>query len=100
EGFEGVDGEIAEAFNDVVSRNRALTKELARLRKSFGRDGQTSERARIDDVSGDWQKCIDSVNALIDDTVQQTAEVSRVVSAVAQGDLSQTMAVEANGRAL
>src|SRR5690606_29704558 len=96
----GVDGEIAEAFNDVVACNAALTKELARLRKAVGRDGQIGERGRVENARGSWRDCIDSVNALITDTVQQTAEISRVVSAVAQGDLSQSMAIEADGRPL
>nr|WP_306266191.1 HAMP domain-containing protein [Pararhizobium sp. IMCC3301] len=100
ESFTGTDGEIAEAFNDVVSQNQALTNELARLQKSFGRDGRTGERAKLDNVSGGWRHSIDSINELIGDTVQQTAEISRVVSAVAQGDLSQSMDLEVDGRRL
>src|SRR5690606_20480194 len=75
----GADGEIAEAFNDVVRQNRALTGELGRLRKAFGRDGRTGERARVENFSGGWRDCIESVNELIGDTVEHTAEISRVV---------------------
>ncbi len=96
----GTDGAIAEAFNDVVSYNLELKRELERLRKGVGLDGRVGERGHLKDPRGGWQDCIETVNALIGDTVQQTAEISRVISAVAQGDLSQDMALDMDGRPL
>src|SRR5438093_1302344 len=51
-------------------------------------------------ATGSWSECIDSVNTLIADLVQPTTEVARVITAVAKGDLSQTMALEIEGRPL
>jgi HAMP domain-containing protein/signal transduction histidine kinase/CheY-like chemotaxis protein len=100
EDLVGVDGEIASAFNDVTAQNRALERELARLRSAVGREGRISERGTLNNASGGWGACIDSVNALITDTVQHTTQISVVVGAVANGDLSQTMALDVNGRRL
>src|SRR5207244_3346902 len=47
-----------------------------------------------------WAECLDSVNSLIGDLVQPSTEVARVIGAVAKGDLSQTMALEVDGRSL
>ena len=52
------------------------------------------------DVSGFWRESVDSVNDLIDDLVHPTSETARVIGAVAQGDLSQTMALEIQDRPL
>ena len=52
------------------------------------------------DVRGSWADSIDSVNALIADLVHPTTETARVIGAVAKGDLSQTMALEMDGRPL
>jgi len=100
EDLEGVDGQLASVFNDVVAANRSLQKEMIRVRRAVGRDGRVGERAKLDGAQGGWRDCIDSVNELITDTVAQTAEISRVVGAVAKGDLSQSMSLEADGRAL
>ena len=56
-----------------------------------------TERARVDDAEGSWRTATDSVNALIDDLVRPTTEVARVIVAVADGDLSQKMAMEIAG---
>jgi HAMP domain-containing protein/signal transduction histidine kinase/CheY-like chemotaxis protein len=98
--LEGTDGEIADAFNEVVGLNRSLCKEVTRVRRAVGRDGRIGERAKLGNASGSWLECVDSVNELITDTVQHTAEISRVVGAVAKGDLSQTMELQAEGRPL
>ncbi|WP_245478212.1 MULTISPECIES: HAMP domain-containing protein [unclassified Mesorhizobium] len=51
-------------------------------------------------ATGSWESSVRSVNDLIEDMVQPTAEVARVIGAVAKGDLSQTMMVEIDGRPL
>src|SRR5207237_2833121 len=49
---------------------------------------------------GSWRASVNCVNALIDDLVHPTSETARVIGAVAQGDLSQTMALEVEDRPL
>src|SRR5206468_4322464 len=65
-----------------------------------GKDGRISQRASLGTVSGSWAGYVDCVNLLIDDLTQPTSEVSRVLGAVAMGDLSQRMALEIDGRPL
>ncbi|WP_170285226.1 HAMP domain-containing protein, partial [Microvirga aerophila] len=96
----GIDGEIAEAFNDVVELNQGLSRELDRMSKVVGKEGQISERGKLPAARGCWSECIDSVNSMIGDLVQPTTEVARVIGAVAKGDLSQAMQLEIQGRPL
>ncbi|MBS3647540.1 HAMP domain-containing protein [Pseudaminobacter sp. 19-2017] len=98
--FDGIDGEIADTFNEIVEINEELSREFDRLCKVVGKEGRISERARVRNATGAWSSSIRSVNELIEDMVQPTAEVARVIGAVAKGDLSQTMMVEIDGRPL
>ena len=98
--FDGLDGEIAEVFNEIVQLNDQVTKEFDRLSRVVGKDGRIGERAHVSRASGSWESSVRSVNELIEDMVQPTAEVARVIGAVAKGDLSQTMMVEIDGRPL
>ena len=100
EAVDGIDGEIASLFNEVVGMNDAITTEFERLAKVVGKEGKITQRARVRGASGGWDTKLRAVNELIDDMVQPTAEVSRVIGAVAKGDLSQAMAVEIDGRPL
>jgi HAMP domain-containing protein/signal transduction histidine kinase/CheY-like chemotaxis protein len=94
----GLMAEIARAFNQVVTRNESLTNEIVRLERVVGREGRMAERATLGDVSGGWKTSINSINALIADLVQPTTEVARVLVAVAEGNLTQKMALEIEGQ--
>src|ERR1700747_2351026 len=98
--WTGVAGKVADTFNDVVEMNRRMAKELERLSRVVGKEVKLSQRASLGDVSGAWAESIASVNALIGDLVHPTSETARVIGAVAQGDLTQTMALEIEGREL
>src|SRR5688572_26015674 len=100
EGFSGIDGEIAETFNEVLELNERLTKEFARLGHIVGKEGKIGHRAKLPNASGSWESNVDTVNDLIADLVQPTAEMARVIGAVAKGDLSQTFNIEIEGRPL
>ncbi|WP_211100502.1 HAMP domain-containing protein [Azospirillum sp. TSH100] len=96
----GIDGEIAAAFNDVVELNQNLTAEVSRLSVAIGKEGRISQRAKLNNASGGWETCVDSINTLVGDMIQPTTEIARVIGAVAKGDLSKTMALEIEGRPL
>src|SRR4051794_6976533 len=98
--WTGVAGKVADAFNEVVELNERLAGELSRLGRVVGKEGKLSQRAVMPNVSGFWRESVESVNELIGDLVHPTSETARVIGAVAQGDLSQTMALEAEGRPL
>ncbi|GGE01711.1 hypothetical protein GCM10011515_21730 [Tsuneonella deserti] len=94
------DQEIARLFNQVVSLNDAITDEVNRVAQVVGKEGEITQRAKVRAAEGGWQVKLDAVNGLIDDMVQPTTEVARVIGAVAEGDLSQHMTVEIDGREL
>ncbi|MFJ7049794.1 HAMP domain-containing protein [Streptomyces sp. NPDC101112] len=88
---DGVMAEIAAVFNEVADRNLHLTGELSRVRRMVGREGKLTERLETGATEGSWAAAIDASNALVDDLVRPVSEVSRVLSAVAEGDLSPRM---------
>ncbi len=96
----GVDGRIAEAFNDIVDLNRNMAQELDRLSRVVGKEGRLSQRATVGSLKGAWADSMHSVNELIEDLVHPTSETARVIGAVAKGDLSQSMALDVEGRVL
>ena len=77
-----------------------MTDEFERLSRVVGKEGKIGQRAKVRGATGGWETKLRAVNELIDDMVQPTAEVARVIGAVAKGDLSQTMTVEIDGRPL
>ncbi|MDZ7954835.1 HAMP domain-containing protein [Nostoc sp. DedQUE09] len=96
----GVAGKIADTLNDIIYQNERMAAELQRIGNVVGKEGKIVERASLGDVQGSWSDCVNSVNTLITDLVQPTAETTRVIRSVANGDLSQTIATEIEGRAL
>ena len=96
----GVDGEIAETFNDAVRMTEALAGEFARLRDQVGKEGRINQRASVPAASGAWLACVVSVNTLIGDLVRPIFEAAAVIDAVAKGDLSKKMTMDATGEFL
>ncbi|WRZ90179.1 HAMP domain-containing protein [Streptomyces sp. NBC_01007] len=102
---DGVMSEVAAVFNEVADRNLHLTGELSRVRRVVGREGKLTERLETGAGEGAWAAAIDASNALVDDLVRPVSEVGRVLSAVAEGDLSPRMdlrvqAADGNGHPL
>ncbi|MEU2055871.1 HAMP domain-containing protein [Streptomyces bungoensis] len=88
---DGVMSEIAAVFNEVADRNLHLTGELSRVRRMVGREGKLTERLETGACEGSWATAIDNSNALVDDLVWPVSEVGRVLTGVAEGDLSPRM---------
>ncbi len=97
---DGILNEIADAFNEYVSRNQTRVNELARVSRVIGEEGKLTERAGLYGASGEWRTSVEAVNALINNLAQPTTEVGRVITAVARGDLSEKMRLEIDGRSL
>ncbi len=95
--WSGLAGKVADAFNDVMEMNERMASELGLLSQSVGKQGKISQRLSLAEMEGFWRDSVGHVNGLIDDLVHPTSETARVIGAVAQGDLSQTMALEIDG---
>ena len=80
--------------------NERMARELERISGVVGKQGKITQRASLGDATGAWDKSIGVINNLIGDLVHPTSEMARVIGAVAKGDLSQTMAMEIEGRPL
>ena len=93
----GVAGKISDTLNDIFELSERTAKELERISKIVGKDGKTTQRASLAGAGGSWAGYMDSVNVLIDDLINPSSEVSRVVEAVAKGDLTQKVALEIEG---
>src|SRR5437016_5708461 len=96
----GIDGKIADTFNEIIAANQRMAQQLERVGQVVGREGKTRQRVRFGLASGSWADMESSVNTLIDDLLWPTREVTRAVAAVAQGDLLQTVQLDVEGRAL
>ncbi|MGQ0704449.1 MAG: HAMP domain-containing protein [Gemmatimonadales bacterium] len=98
--FAGIDGKIADAFNEIVGANERMAVELRRVGHVVGKQGKPRERVRFDHSRGSWGEMQMSINTLIDDLLRPTTEVTRAISAVAQGNLNQTVLLDVEGRPL
>ena len=98
DGYGGVMRQIAQKFNRMVELNEALTNEIMRVERVVRREGRMTETASLRGATGGWSHVVNSVNSLISGLVQPSTEVARVISAVADGDLTQKMAMEIDGQ--
>src|ERR1700732_3728543 len=96
----GLAGKIADVLNDIFELNENMANELARVSTAVGKEGRIGQRASLNAGAGRWSASMESVNSLISDLVQPSTEIARVIGAVAQGDLSQKMSLEVEGRPL
>ncbi|WP_394821682.1 HAMP domain-containing protein [Pendulispora albinea] len=98
--WTGLIGKIGDAVNDLVVANQTMAEQLARVGQLVGKEGRTKHRVRFPRLTGAWVDMEGSVNTLIDDLLWPTTEVTRALAAVAQGDLSQTLRLDVDGRPL
>jgi signal transduction histidine kinase/HAMP domain-containing protein/CheY-like chemotaxis protein len=87
---EGITADLARAFNQIADRQQHFAGELARVTRAVVRNGRLDERL-CPAPGGAWSGNVESVNTLIDALVIPTASATRVLDAVAGGDLSQRM---------
>src|SRR5258707_14107134 len=96
----GILGKIADTFNEIVAANERMAQQLERVGHVVGREGKTRQRVKFGPSNGAWGEMETSVNTLIDDLLWPTTEDTRVISAVAAGDLLQTVRLDVDGRPL
>ena len=96
----GLAGKIADTFNDIVAANERMADQLELVGQVVGREGRTRQRVDFGASSGAWGDMESSVNMLIEDLLWPTREVTRAISAVAKGDLLQSVPLEVDGRPL
>src|SRR5947209_177990 len=75
----GINGKIADAFNDIVAVSERRARETARVSRSVGKEGKLKQRMSVPGATGGWADEIGAINLLIDDLVWPTTEVTRAV---------------------
>jgi HAMP domain-containing protein/CheY-like chemotaxis protein/signal transduction histidine kinase len=98
--WTGEAGKIADTLNDIIELSDKTTKEVERVSRVVGKEGKINHRAAVPAASGSWLRLVDSTNLLIDDMARPTSEMARVIGAVANGDLSERMALQVDERPL
>ena len=96
----GIAGKVADSFNDIIAANERMAQQLERVGQVVGRDGKTRTRVKFGLTHGAWGDMETSVNTLIDDLLWPTTAVTRAITAVAKGDLLQTVPLDVDGRPL
>ena len=96
----GTVGKIYDTLNDIFDLLEGGAKEFVRIGIVVGKEGRMTERATLPGAQGSWLERMQGVNTLITDLVQPMTEMARVITAVANGDLSQKMMLEIEGRPL
>src|ERR1700744_3733213 len=96
----GFSGKIADTFNEIVAANERMADQLKLVGQVVGKNGRTRQRVKFGTSVGAWGDMEESVNTLIDDLLWPITEVTRTISAVAKGDLLQTVPLEVDGRGL
>ncbi|MFE6105124.1 HAMP domain-containing protein [Streptomyces laurentii] len=100
EGADGVLPEIAAVYNDMVDRLSLLTSEVTRVAGEVGGQGLLGGRVHEPRARGAWQELTTGVNTMADNLTSQVRSIAQVATAVARGDLTQKIRVEARGEIL
>src|SRR5207302_982659 len=92
--------ELKNTINTMVDQLRSFAGEVTRVAKEVGTDGKLGGQADVRGVAGTWKDLTDNVNVLAGNLTDQVRNIAKVTTAVANGDLSQKITVEARGEIL
>jgi signal transduction histidine kinase/CheY-like chemotaxis protein/HAMP domain-containing protein len=93
-------GEILElktTINTMVDQLSSFAAEVTRVAKEVGSEGRLGGQAEVEGVSGTWKRLTENVNELAGNLTRQVRAIAEVTSAVATGDLTRFISVEAQG---
>ena len=92
--------ELKETVNTMVDQLNSFAAEVTRVSKEVGTDGKLGGQAEVEDVSGTWRSLTESVNFMASNLTDQVRSIAQVTTAVANGDLSKKIIVDAKGEIL
>jgi signal transduction histidine kinase/HAMP domain-containing protein/CheY-like chemotaxis protein len=91
---------LAQTINTMVDTLSAFADEVTRVAREVGTEGSLGGQARVPHVAGTWKNLTDSVNSMANNLTSQVRNIAQVTTAVAQGDLSKKIDVDARGEIL
>ncbi|MFI1669939.1 HAMP domain-containing protein, partial [Streptomyces sp. NPDC020598] len=89
--------QLKETVNTMVDQLSAFADEVTRVAREVGTEGRLGGQAQVPGVAGVWRDLTDSVNFMAGNLTNQVRNVAQVTTAVAKGDLSQKITVDARG---
>ncbi|MFJ6937600.1 HAMP domain-containing protein [Streptomyces sp. NPDC101132] len=92
--------ELKETINTMVERLSAFAEEVTRVAREVGTEGNLGGQATVHGVSGTWKDLTDNVNSMATNLTNQVRNIAQVTTAVAQGDLTKKIDVDARGEIL
>ena len=92
--------ELAETINSLTDTLRLFADEVTRVAREVGTEGRLGGQAVVPDVAGTWKNLTDAVNLMAANLTGQVRGIAQVATAVARGDLSQKITVDARGEIL
>jgi signal transduction histidine kinase/HAMP domain-containing protein/DNA-binding NarL/FixJ family response regulator len=91
---------LKDTVNTMVDQLRAFADEVTRVAREVGTEGQLGGRAQVRGVSGVWKDLTDNVNFMASNLTSQVRNIAQIATAVANGDLSKKIDVDARGEIL
>ncbi|MFL6052706.1 MAG: ATP-binding protein, partial [Actinoallomurus sp.] len=92
--------QLKDTLNTMVDRLSAFADEVTRVAREVGTEGRLGGRAKVGGVSGVWKDLTDNVNSMADNLTSQVRNIAQVTTAVANGDLTKKIDVDAQGEIL
>ncbi|UGS37613.1 HAMP domain-containing protein [Capillimicrobium parvum] len=92
--------ELKRTINTMVQQLSSFADEVTRVAREVGTEGALGGQAEVEDVSGTWRDLTESVNGMASNLTSQVRNIAQVATAVARGDLSQKITVDAQGEIL
>jgi HAMP domain-containing protein/CheY-like chemotaxis protein len=92
--------ELSETINTMVDQLSSFADEVTRVAREVGTEGQLGGQAEVKGVSGTWRDLTENVNFMAGNLTDQVRNIAQVATAVANGDLSQKITVDARGEIL
>ncbi|WP_425582102.1 HAMP domain-containing protein [Streptosporangium fragile] len=92
--------ELKDTINTMVDQLSSFADEVTRVAREVGTEGQLGGQARVPNVAGTWKDLTDNVNSMADNLTNQVRSIAQVTTAVAKGDLTRKIDVDARGEIL
>jgi len=92
--------QLKETLNKMVDNLNTFAAEVTRVAKEVGTEGKLGGQAEVAGVAGTWKDLTDNVNTMANNLTNQVRNIAQVGTAIANGDLSQKITVEAQGEIL
>jgi signal transduction histidine kinase/CheY-like chemotaxis protein/HAMP domain-containing protein len=89
--------QIKNVINTMVDQLRSFASEVTRVAREVGSEGKLGGQARVEGVEGTWRDLTDNVNSMAGNLTSQVRGIAKVVTAVAGGDLTRKLTVQAEG---